>query len=199
MPALGDENLLDNSSFDVDVLGWEPFEGTAPFTSVVFDMDDVDADEMSGSARVTFEDTLAVDTSVFVVQCVRVRQGDSYEGSTSFLIPTGQSRTGSAGMRIFWYDSIDCSGDSSEFGFGNSSSFEGAWADLAPFDFVAPLGTNSAEVGLQIVKPQLGGSLEILFDEVMFVPEPSVLLDGCVAIASAAGLARWRRRRGSRR
>lgn len=196
-PVLAQQvNLVTNESFDVDVMDWEPVEG---FMSIVFDAEDVDGDKESGSARITFNPTLDTSMTGHVAQCVQVVPGETYTGSVSFMIPTGQDRMGSAGLRTVWYESDDCSGPSPEFGFGLASDFEGAWVDLAPFEFVPPQDVFSAEVELQIQKPVLGGTLEIFFDEVMFLPEPSPLLGGLVAILSSVGVARWTRRRESRR
>ena len=194
-PSLAQGNLVANESFDVDVFGWEPVED---FMSISFDSDDVDGNEESGSARVTFNDVLEFETHGHVAQCVAVLPGETYTGSLSFLIPTEQEREGSAGLRVAWYESSDCSGFSPEFGFGLSNGFEGDWADLAPFEFVAPDDIFGAQVQLEILKPVLGLTLVILFDEVMFLPEPSQSLSGWVALISSIGVARWMRRRGSR-
>ncbi len=191
-PCLAQTNLVTNGSFDTQVLGWEPVE---PFMSVDFDIEDVDESELSGSALVAFNSTLGTEKTGHVGQCVAVLPGRTYPGSVSFLIPTGQDRLGSAALRVAWYGSDDCSGVVSEVGFGNQSGFEGAWADLAPLQFVAPAGTASADVQLEIRKPVLGGTLIIHFDEVMFLPEPSPLLAGLAALVGVIGVARWTRRR----
>ncbi len=195
-PCLAQTNLVTNESFDADVFGWEAVED---FMSISFDADDVDGSEESGSARVSFNDVLEFETTGHVAQCVAVLPGRTYTGSVSFLIPTRKKREGSAGLRVAWYESSDCSPPSPEFGFGISSNFEGGWTDLAPFDFVAPDDIFGAEVQLEIRKPQLGGTLVIFFDEVRFVPEPSPSLSGWVALLSSVAAARWTRRRESRR
>ena len=63
---------------------------------------------------------------------------------------------------------------------------------------MAPDDIFGAQVQLEILKPVLGLTLVILFDEVMFLPEPSQSLSGWVALISSIGVARWMRRRGSR-
>ena len=57
-----------------------------------------------------------------------------------------------------------------------------------------PIDARSAQVQLQIDKPVLGGVLVILFDEVMFVPEPPPALATMTALAALTGLAARRRR-----
>jgi hypothetical protein len=189
-PALAQTNLVTNGSFDEDVLGWEPVED---FISIRFDPEDVDASEDSGSARVTFgEDLLA--KKGHVAQCVAVLPGRTYVGAASFLIPSEQNRMGSAGLRVVWYKSSDCSGFFQN-GFGDSSEREGQWTDLPFLDFVAPEGVFSAGVQLEIQKLTHGGTLDVYFDEVMFVPEPSSSLSALAALIGIIGLASWRRPR----
>jgi hypothetical protein len=189
-PALAQTNLVTNGSFDEDVLGWEPVED---FISIRFDPEDVDASEDSGSARVTFgEDLLA--KKGHVAQCVAVLPGRTYVGAASFLIPSEQNRMGSAGLRVAWFESSNCSGFFQD-GFGFSGNREGQWTDLPSLDFVAPDGIFSAEVQLEIQKPQLGGTLVAHYDEVMFLPEPSSSLSALTALAGIIALASWRRPR----
>jgi hypothetical protein len=168
--------------------------------TIAFDPDDVGGDEKSGSALVTFNPTIETDTRGFVAQCVgEVAPGRTYVGLASFRIPSGQLRMGSAGTRIAWYTSHDCSGAVSEFALGPTGSGLDAWIDLPAADFVAPDDAFSAAVRLQIEKPQLGGTLVVYFDDVMFLPEPSPSLGAGAALLSGAALARYRRRRGLRR
>jgi hypothetical protein len=191
VPGWAQTNQVTNGSFDMDVAGWTPVQ---TFMSVSFDPEDVDGSADSGSARVTFMSTLGLDTSGHIAQCVGVVPDRTYAGSTSFRIPASQDRPGSAGMRIAWHTSNDCSGQSPEFGFGNASNFVGPWADLTPVLFTAPIDARSAQVQLQINKPVLGGQLVILFDEVMFVPEPSATQAALTALVALVVLARQRRR-----
>ena len=195
-PCLAQTNLVTNESFDEDVSGWEPVED---YMSISFDSEDADDSEESGSARVTFNPFLGFETTGHVAQCVAVLPGRTYAGSASFLIPTEQNRQGAAGLRVAWYESTDCSGFSPEFGFGISGNAEGQWTDLPSVEFVAPDDIFSADVQLEVRKPVLGGALVILYDEVMFLPEPSSSLSGPAALICMIGLARWKRRRESRR
>ena len=194
-PCLAQTNLVSNGSFDEDVLGWEPVED---FMSIRFaPEEDVDGSEDSGSALVTFgHDSLKEEGHV--VQCVAVLPGRTYEAAVSFLIPTEQNRKGSAGLRVVWYESSDCSGFF-ENGFGDSGKREGQWTDLPFLDFVAPKGVFSAGVQLEIQKLQHGHTLDVYFDEVMFVPEPSSSLSALAALISIIGLASWRRPRKAER
>ncbi len=195
-PCLAQTNLVTNESFDEDVVGWEPVED---FMSISFDTADVDDDEESGSARVAFNPVLGFETTGHVAQCIAVLPGQTYTGSASFLIPIEQQRNGSAALRVAWYESIDCSGPSPEFAFGNSGNLVGDWANLSPSQFVAPDDIFSAEVQLEIRKPVLGGTLVIFYDEVVSLPEPSSSLNGVAALICVGGIAKWRRRREPRR
>ncbi len=191
-PCAAQTNLITNGSFDEDVLDWEPIED---FMSIGFDPDDVDESEESGSAGVVFNPTLGFDTSGRVVQCVSVLPGRTYTGSASLLIPADQNRRGSAGLRVVWYESADCTNSVPGSGTSDFSDFEGAWTDLAPFDVVAPQGVFSAEVQLEVQKPVLGGTLAVLFDDVVFVPEPARSLGESVAVIIVLGVARVGSRR----
>ncbi len=189
-PCLAQVDLLPNGSFDKDVSGWAPVED---FMSISFDTDDVDASDESGSARVTLSN-FPNESLGFVAQCVAVFPGRSYLGSASFLIPSDQDRVGNAGMRVEWFESSDCSGPSPEFGFGVAFSTVGQWTDLPTVEFLAPDDVFSAEVQLQIDRPVFGTSgLDILYDEVTFVPEPSASLSGLAALIGIAALASRRR------
>ena len=135
-PCLAQTDLVTNGNFDEDVARWEPVED---FMSISFDPEDVDGSEESGSARVAFNDVIGFEFTGHIAQCVAVLPGRTYAGSASFLIPTEQNRQGTAGLRIAWYESNDCSGFSPEFGFGISGNVEGQWTDLPPVEFVAQL------------------------------------------------------------
>jgi hypothetical protein len=188
---------VENGSFDDDVSGWTPVQA---FMSISFDGDDVGGDEKSGSALVTFNPTIELDERGQVGQCVgEIAPGRTYVGLASFRIPSGQNRMGSAGLRIAWYPTHDCSGPVSQFAVGPMGAALDAWIDLPATDFVAPDDAFSAQVRLQIEKPVVGQSLVIYFDDVVFLPEPSPELAAGVALLSGAALARCRRRRGSRR
>lgn len=184
-PAGAQQNVLVNGSFDEDVLGWAPVEN---YMSVSFDADDVDGDMESGSAVVTFNDTIEGDVGS-VAQCIQVRPGQVYTGTASYRIAPGQMRVGTAEMRFAWYTSSDCSGFSSATGFGNTGGVVGPWTDLAAAQFVAPSDAFSADVQLRIDKPQFGGVLAISFDA---LPEPSAALAAVTAMLTLLGLRRAR-------
>ena len=194
-PGLAQTDLVTNGSFELDVgvLGWEPVEDDT-LLSLEFDPADVDDREDSGSARVTFKHFIGFVPPVHVTQCVAVHPGRTYTGSLSFLIPTGQNRPGSAALRVAWHESSDCR-DPARFAFGNSGDQVGDWTELAPFDFVVPDDIFGAEVQLEVKKDVTGSTLFVLFDEVMFVPEPSPSLGGLTALFGVAGVARWKRLR----
>lgn len=191
--ALAQQNLVTNPEFDEDAVGWQ---GVQDFMSIAFDSDDVDGDEESGSGLASFNPTIELDTLGQVANdCIEgVIPGNTYTASTSFRIPTGQERTGSAGVRVAWFTSDDCSGVVSAFGIGASSGAEGAWFDLTPVELVAPGNAGSAEMRLTIDKPQVGGTLVVFFDDATLLPEPALETSAIAAFSVLVALRRSPRR-----
>jgi hypothetical protein len=182
-------NLLQNPDFDgsATTLGWE---SGAP-GSIALDWDARDRSEAPGSGSLRVTNTLP-NGSTFggngARQCVAVQARASYTFGGWIFVPSGQANTGLSNFSVFWYDTPDCSGDGT---FGAGTDFVSdpeEWQQREEVAPPAPPGTRSAEMLLWLSKTEDGGSRSVLFDDVLFAPEPSGFALALVGLGTLARL-----------
>ncbi len=131
---------------------------------------DVDGQADSGSLR--FDNTGFGFYSA--VQCVNVPPG-TYTLSAWVLVPSGQlvSGDGRTGVSA-WNDAPDCTGSFTLTDvLEEISSLFDVWENLTQV-YIAPSGTQSAQVFVQNFNVDDSSTFVSYFDDVSFVPEPSI-------------------------
>jgi hypothetical protein len=157
--------VLVDDGFDEGVDSWS--EGWQ--STIVWDPLDAAGSTASGSALVTnISDTDGDATGPH--RCVDgVEAGELYRFGAGVYVPEAQTETGVSSLLIQWYGD-SCTGDqtgnwalSSEI----DSSVSGTWASVSGAA-LAPEGSRSARIRLNIRKWEAGGALSAHFDNVVF-------------------------------
>ncbi|MEO8505818.1 MAG: PKD domain-containing protein [Acidobacteriota bacterium] len=159
-------NLLSAPGFDQSLLGW-----SSPAAS----WNSADALGLAGSGSARGTSSAAAASAVVRAlssTCVPATAGVAYESSLDTLIGSGQTGIGFARVDIRWYGAADCGSSSllAEANLITTSSSVGAWQRTAGGSALAPAGAHSALVDLSVVKVSSGGSLAVLFDNVVVRP-----------------------------
>jgi len=158
------QNYVDNPDFDVGVAGWD----VTTEASVTYSAVDADLDINSGSARVS---NTAADAGNGrgMIQCipVTVAGGGSYEYGGMMYLPTGQDRTGYAGIGLTWYTEAGCSGSIVGDQPRSYQSTFGTWG-AEDDTVVAPSGAVSVRFVAYASKAEAGGTLIAHFDNLFF-------------------------------
>ncbi len=175
------QNLVSNSSFDTDVMGWTALFGA----SLMWDPLDADGDPLSGSSLVTNIDPDPYDGNG-AAQCIDGLNGErTYGFSADINIPGGQIETGHAYLLIQWYSGAGCSG---AIGLAESpqvtSATTDAWVTSSHLA-QSPAGTQSGRIRLSVLKIEAGGSLDAHFDNAWL--EAAIFVDGF----ESGGLTAW--------
>jgi len=136
------QNMLGNGEFDTDVSGWTPY-------GVLFEWDSADCHQSpsSGSGRANNNHDGTMHASVLT--CVDgVVGGQSYDLGGMLRIPTGQVGGGFAYFGLYWYDGVGCVGTQTWVGGTPFVTTSNIWTPHAKWGLIAPVGTQSAWVGI---------------------------------------------------
>ena len=175
-PAFG-ANLLQNATFDANLTGGWASSNTDLLTAAWSGMD-ANGSATSGSAILRNTDPVANGAGPTFDQCVAVTAGATYGLSAKFHIAPNQNRTGYALGIASYYSGPNCTGTfitnagASQLAGGATGRFVAAGSE----SLAIPAGTQSARVGVQLVKNEPGGVWEVSVDDVVFAPA-----GGCIA------------------
>jgi len=171
-PAVAlDLNALANGEFD-DVDQLSDWTENADFAVMVHSAQDLDLCLDSGS--LDGDNTHAsIDSAVaqFYATCsTAVVGGESYRLRGSFYFPN-TSDPGRANLVMLFYDGSDCT---SSLGIGSTpyanTTTTDIWQTVEQPNLVAPTGTSSVRVRIDLVKFTAGGSSEVLADRIFLGP-----------------------------
>ena len=186
--AGADANLIINGNFDTDVVPWVKVNDNF---AIVWDPADSAGLQDSGSARVTssqVDQGGTMNGGAGAQECIEVVPSANYAVSAAYFIPSGQDRTAEPDIGIAWFLDSQClttalPPEQSLIPQGESTT--DMWLPLGG-DVVAPDDSHSANVILRPRKLEAGGSVDVLFDAVAFVPEPGAAALGASAVAALA-------------
>jgi hypothetical protein len=166
--AAAQQNLLTNGGFASDIAGWSQGGGATYAWSAL----DANGSTTSGSASVTSTFPLG-NVSTGLYQCLAVSPGQSYFLSSRARLPAGQASNGYVFTALTFNSEPGC--NSASYLNAGTLSLTGPTTADGPFDTwrtvaastVAPPGSRSAIVTIEIVKAEAGGSLQAFFDDVV--------------------------------
>lgn len=182
-PAAAIINALTNGFFDTTLNGWTHLSAQV---DVGWSSADANNSSSSGSAGLRDVDPSASASNLYwtaLGQCVPATAGNTYHLSAETGIPSGQSTTGRLTVVISYYSGASCGGSqkgNSVFSPANHSA-DNTW-HLIGSDSVAPAGTQSAWITLDIQKDQAGGAFVGFFDDVFLWS--GVITSSCTADAT---------------
>jgi hypothetical protein len=163
------QNLLANPDFDTDTSGWT---ANVSWIQEFHDTEDLTEPSPSGSVRVV--NTRETGGGNGLYQCVLAYGDALYDFSIWTRIPTGQSMTGEASLRLFWFGNETCDfADDLGVDIFRITTPSESWAQISQLDFAVPTGVRSVRFDLGVHKDAPGGSFEAKFDAV-YMPEPGL-------------------------
>ncbi len=166
------QNLLTNGSFNGNLNGWNAgnwttYDATRDATGV----------SGSGSAK----DLIPASTGEYVVrQCVAVDGSTLYKAGGKVLIPSGQTTTGWASIRIQFYPDANCGGPAFAYGETPYLTTAGSWMSADTGFVRAP--TQAAGALVYVYGGNNGASGAAAFQ---------VNVDDMYLVAGGAAYARW--------
>jgi hypothetical protein len=167
--AAGAANLVVNPDFDTDASGWTSFGATISFDAT---MNQVGAPG-SGAGLVTNPDP---GFNQGVVQCIAsgLSGGTSYDLGSWVYFASGQAGTGNAGIFATFFDQANCTGTQISSLFVNPylPPPSDTWT-LLTVTGVAPAGSVSAWVYINVYNSGNSGSISAEYDGVRFGPTPT--------------------------
>ncbi|HLF56780.1 MAG TPA: hypothetical protein VI942_08045 [Thermoanaerobaculia bacterium] len=159
--------ILDNPTFDADILGWYPLG----ISQIEWSSLDFAASPDSGSARVT-NLTVGAGDATGSTQCVTDPvPEESYWLRARVWMPGGQNESGGASLIYQIYSGTNCGTGYLTSGFSGevASADSDIWRCVG-LRFDSPAGTQSMRIRLSVRKTEAGGSLAANFDDLLLVP-----------------------------
>lgn len=155
------QNLLQNATFD---------SGTAPWFSGTFST--LDALDLASSGSIQGGNAASTPFTFdsLVSECVPVVGGTIYEGRFDYRFVASPGVTGNVSLSPGWYSNPNCSGILFIPGSQGSALADGAWHARSQSPLTAPSQAHSANLRLEIIKFEAGGSVTANFDNVVFKP-----------------------------
>ena len=180
---LAAQNLVVNPDFDTDVDGWIPFYDI----DFIWEPLDCQGDPSSGSGFAASTD--APTSNSGIIQCVEpIVAGDWYGLSAWLNISPSQAGEGSARLFVWWRDGAGCTGTQTTALATQFVASTAGWEQQTAIPEVAPAGTVSATLYLNITKSSpLGVDYYVSFDGIDFHPAASIFSDGF----EAGDTSRW--------
>jgi len=158
------QNLLVNPDFDTDVAGWTTW-GTD--VSIVWNPEDAYGSPASGSGEV-INSYVGSGSGLRAFQCVSVTGGAVYQLRGKVLIPPGQPTLQGGELYIWWYAEEWCQALIATAGSPLVVWPEDVWIEVAAPLSEAPIGAQSAWISLSVNQLAPGGTVSVLFDDLMF-------------------------------
>lgn len=183
---VGDE--IANGGFDTNLDGWEVVAigaSTASWNAL-----GADGSPASGSLRteMVYEGS---SNNVRVYQCVTATAGEPYSFGAWIRRQAGGGG-GHGWVRVFWYESSDCSGPEIDISDASGALPDDTWVLIQLLDEPAPDTTRSASLNLINLSQDDSAPTVVFFDDAFFAPEPGAA-SGSVAVLTALALLRRRR------
>jgi len=171
---LAAQNLVVNPDFDTDVVGWSPFYDI----DFIWDPLDYQGDPSSGSGFAASTD--APGSNSGIVQCVEpIVAGEAYGLSGWLNVSPSQAGDGYVGLFVWWRDGAGCTGTQTNALVTPYVASTTGWEQQTAAPEVAPAGTVSATLYLNITKSSpLGVDYYVYFDGIDLHPAGSVFSDG---------------------
>lgn len=166
------QNLLQNATFD---------SGLAPWFSGTFSTLDAMGSASSGSIQGTNAASTPFTFESLVSECVPVVAGKVYERDYDYRFVASPGVTGNVSLAPGWYSGPNCSGFLFTSGSQSTALADGAWHPRTDAPLTAPAAAQSANLRLEIIKFEGGGSVTAGFDNVVFklagtcAPLPDIL------------------------
>lgn len=158
------QNLLVNPNFDTDVSGWTTW-GTD--VAIVWNPEDAHGSPTSGSGEVINSHAGSA-SGLRAFQCVSVTGGAYYQLRGKLLIPPGQPTLRGGELAIWWYADGSCQA----LIFTAVSPLvvwpEDEWVETAAPLSEAPIAALSAWISLAVNQFEPGGTVSVLFDDLLF-------------------------------
>ena len=100
-----------------------------------------------------------------------------YELRGKIRVPSGQTTVWGGQLAIWWRTGLSCSGSISTDVTPNVAGPVDTWIEVSTGSVAPPTGARSARISLSVNQNAPGGSLSILFDDLLF-HEPLFFADG---------------------
>jgi hypothetical protein len=173
IPAeIGAQNLVQNSSFDINLAGWTSF-GPTGASSAAWDSLDSGGSSVSGSALLT-NSASGASTSSGLLQCVPVVPNISYVAAMKVRVPGSVTSAGYLALQVNWFTGTNCSGTITP----TSTQFyppTDAWTAVKTSPLTAPANAVTAQVLPYIFKIYAGGTYQARVDDVTLMPNSVTL------------------------
>jgi hypothetical protein len=161
------QNLAANGEFDDDTSSWIHSPTEATLTWAAIDHSGCSA-AISGAAEARNLAAEAATFSGYGVCIPGIEPGGFYSFGASFRFPPGQLRTGFAELRIFYFNSEDCSGLVRGNGvladLSPDTGTAGNWVAVRNDLIQAGSERNSAMLVAWLTKNEAGGELRVQID-----------------------------------
>jgi hypothetical protein len=161
------QNLVQNSSFNINLAGWTSFGPTGAY-SAVWDSLDSGGSSVSGSALLT-NSASGTSTSSGLFQCVPVVPNVSYVAAMKVRVPGAVASAGYLALQVNWFTGTNCSGMISP----TSTQFippVDVWTAVRTSPLTAPANAATASVQPYIFKVYAGGTYQARVDDVTLMP-----------------------------
>lgn len=168
------QNLVDNGDFDLDVSSW------TPISVVDFQWEPLDSQSDPSSGSGLAANTGNAGSNSGITQCIEsIEAGRSYELSAWLDISPSQSGEGNAKLFVWWRDEPGCTGTQSTALATPYTVTTSGWELRSAPAEVAPAGTVSATLYLNVVKSSMvADTFYVSFDDIDLRIEGSLFFDG---------------------
>ncbi len=187
------EDLVVNGSFDEGVANWVRNSDLIEYT---WDSFDAAGSSSSGSALVTStEEWLRV--AVGITQCMNLPSATFYHFAGEIYRPSGQSEDARVGFGVEWRTGTCSDGSRHLIVFPENAKEVDTWEPIEA-SFERPEAAGSAVIHAWInfaAKNEPTGAYQAYFDNIEFVPEPSVGMQYLAASLTLLAFAWYRRGR----
>ena len=166
VPA-GAQNLVPNPNFDTELSPWI----TAGSGSATFSTKDFTNSPNSGSGHLVVSPADPHTSSGLYSPCSPIPAGATFSAGGSFFIPSGQSRTASPEVLIWWYSDTACAPSKIlTVSRGDAPPVLDSWISVVKSGVAPPAGSHRYLISLNFEKIEAGGSVEGYVDNAFFSP-----------------------------
>lgn len=187
LSAARSEDLVVNGGFDENVASWV---NSQAFLEVGWGPSDVKGSPLSGSALVTSTDS-RTGVTVGMTQCMNLSSTDFHDFTGWIYRPSGQSEEARVGFLLDWRTDVCGSGIRIRITYLEHASSTDTW-ELIEGSVEPPVDAFSVLIHAYILfsaKNESGGAYQTYFDNIKFVPEPSLSTQSFVAALTLVALA----------
>jgi hypothetical protein len=156
------QNVLKNPTFDNAAV--------SPWTGGGFSTEDALGLSGSGSVQRGNSSSSQFTTVSIVSECFSVTGGRVFERAFDYRLDATAGISGRAALNVVWYTDANCTGFPSTTGSTGGTAIGSVWNRVIDSPVTAPSNAVSANVRLDLVKTQAGGSISARFDNVVLRP-----------------------------